>query len=194
MGYFDWHGEVCPGDVVRHIPPGAHVLDLGCGTGWLADRVASHVGLDGSEDAVLAARQRGRDVRLWQAGDPVPFGDGTFGAVVVKDVLEHLGDPVSVVREIRRVLQPGGVAVATVPDAQRWVWDDYTHRRPYTRRGLTRLFTDHGFTVQSSGYDCLVRGTTRICQLMPSGRRPLPLRVLARLGAKRNVWVRASRA
>jgi len=193
VGYFDWHEEACALDVVRRIPSGQPVLDLGCGTGWLSNHVTEHVGLDGSPAAVTAAAALGRDVRLWRAEDPIPFEDSTFGVVVLKDVLEHLIEPVPVVLDIRRVLRPGGVVLAVTPDAQRWVWDDYTHRRPYTRRGLRRLFTDHDFTIEAGGYDCVLPGTASACRV-GGGRRPPPLQLLARLGVNRNVWVRARRS
>jgi SAM-dependent methyltransferase len=61
MGYFDWHEQ--PGyyrDVTRHFAPTAKLLDVGCGTGWLADHFARYTGIDGSPDAVAAAVERGR--------------------------------------------------------------------------------------------------------------------------------------
>ena len=64
MGYFDWHEQ--PGyfrDVTRHFPPGARLLDVGCGTGWLADHFDDYSGIDGSPDAVAAAQERGRNVQ-----------------------------------------------------------------------------------------------------------------------------------
>ena len=48
-------------------------------------------------------------------------------------------------REVHRVLRPGGRVFASSPDAQRWVWDDYTHRRPFTRKAFRLLFADQGF-------------------------------------------------
>ena len=137
MGYFEWHEE--PGywrDVTRHFPPDAQILDLGCGSAWLAAHFSDYTGLDGSPEAVAAAAERGRRVLLVDLREQLPFDDATFDGVVAKDVLEHLDDPVSAVREIRRVLRPGGRVFASSPDAQRWVWNDYTHKRPFTRRAL----------------------------------------------------------
>ena len=65
MGYFEWHEQ--PGyfrDVTRHFAPGAELLDLGCGTGWMAEHFSRYTGLDGSPDAVAQAAAKGRDVRL----------------------------------------------------------------------------------------------------------------------------------
>src|SRR3954453_2624086 len=141
MGYFDWHEQ--PGyfgDVTRHFDPEWEILDVGCGTGWLADHLPRYTGLDGSEDAVRIAGERGRDVRLADVEEPLPFDDATFDGVILKDLLEHVRDPAAVVREVGRVLRPGAVVFASPPDAQKWVWEDYTPVRPFTRRGFRKLF------------------------------------------------------
>jgi SAM-dependent methyltransferase len=125
MAYFDWHEQ--PGyfgDVTRHFAPDARLLDVGCGIGWLADHFADYTGLDGSPDAVDAATERGRNVQLHDVAEPLPCADASFDGVVMKDLLEHVPDPVALVREVRRVLRPGGRVFASSPDAQRWVWDD----------------------------------------------------------------------
>src|ERR1700712_1417374 len=108
MGYFDWHAR--PGyfrDVTRHFAPDAQLLDIGCGTAWLAADFSRYVGVDPAPDPVAAAVERGLDVRQASAADRLPFDDGHFDGVVLKDVLEHLDDPVFAVREARRVLRPG---------------------------------------------------------------------------------------
>ena len=148
MAYFDWHQKpTYYNDVARHFDPERSLLDLGCGLGWMADHVQEYVGLDASPEAVESAKGRGRDVRLGSLDDPLPFGGETFDAVLLKDVLEHVGNVVAVVKEVRRVLRPGGRVFATSPDAQRWVWNDYTHVRPFTRKAFRQLFSDQGFEV-----------------------------------------------
>jgi SAM-dependent methyltransferase len=195
MAYFDWHEQ--PGyyrDVTRHFHPGTALLDVGCGTGWLAEHFERYTGVDGSADAVAIAGERGRHVVLADLAEPLPFEDGRFGGAIVKDVLEHVPDPVLTVREVLRVLQPGGLVFASSPDAQRWVWDDYTHRRPFTRKGYRRLFADQGATVVSSGYESVMPGTSIVSRRMPDHRRPAPLRAAAWLPVvRRNVWLLARR-
>lgn len=191
--YFDRHEA--PGywrDIVGHFPPTTYLLDLGCGTGWIADHFADYVGIDLSEEAVKRAQDRGRNVMLGDAGAPLPFEDNAFTGVVAKDVLEHVTSPVDTVMEIRRVLVPGGLAYAVAPDAQRWVWEDYTHRRPFTRVGLRRLFADHGFSVRASGYATTVHGSSILSDLTSDNRRPWPLRAISYVPwVRRNVWVLA---
>ncbi len=196
MGYFDWHEQ--PGyyrDVTRHFAPGARLLDVGCGTGWLADHFADYTGLDGSPDAVTAAAERGRDVRLHDVAQPLPFDEQSFDAVVMKDLLEHVPDPVALVREVRRVLRPGGRVFASSPDAQRWVWDDYTHRRPFTRRSFRLLFADQGLEVERVGYESVAPGVGLIAARTRRRRRPRVFAALAWLPMmRRNVWLVARRA
>jgi SAM-dependent methyltransferase len=81
-------------------------------------------------------------------GFRLPFGEGTFDVVRIKEVIEHVSDPLSLVLAARRVLRSSGMVIAHVPSP--WsqyfpvanFWDDYTHVRPLTRRGLQRLFED----------------------------------------------------
>jgi SAM-dependent methyltransferase len=195
MAYFDWHEQ--PGyyrDITRHFRPDTKLLDVGCGTGWLAEHFSDYTGIDGSSDAVVAAQAKGRSIVQGDVDQPLPFEDAAFDGVVLKDLLEHVDDPVEVVRETHRVLKPGGLVFASSPDAQRWVWDDYTHRRPFTRKGFRLLFADQGFTVDRVGYESVMPGTSIVSRRMPSHRRPAPLRWAAWLPfVRRNVWLLARR-
>jgi SAM-dependent methyltransferase len=195
MGYFDWHEQ--PGyfrDVTRHFDSSAELLDLGCGTGWLADHFEHYTGIDGSEDAVAEAQRRGRNVSHADLDQPLRLEDASFDAVVMKDVLEHVGDPVALVREVRRVLRPGGLVFASSPDAQRWVWDDYTHRRPFTRKSYRLLFRDQGLDVERAGYESVAPGTGIVSGMLPGKRRPGIVRAAAWLPiVRRNVWLLARR-
>jgi SAM-dependent methyltransferase len=195
MGYFDWHDK--PGywrDVTRHFDPAGQLLDVGCGTGWLAEHFPDYIGLDGSPDAIAAGAERGRDLRLWDATQPLPLPDGQVDGVVLKDLLEHVPDPAAVVTEALRVLRPGGLAFASSPDAQRWVWDDYTHQRPFTRTGFRRLFADQGFEVVRAAYESVAPGTSIVSARTRDNRRPAVLRAAAWLPVvRRNVWILARR-
>ena len=195
MAYFDWHGQ--PGyfrDVTRHFSPGTRILDVGCGSGWLADHFDDYTGIDGSPDAVRVATEKGRNVTLADVDERLPFDDAQFGGAILKDLLEHVREPVAVVHEVARVLRPGGLVFASSPDAQRWVWDDYTHRRPFTRKAFRLLFADAGYLVERVGYESVMPGTSIVSGLTRSKRRPAPLRVAAWLPVvRRNVWILARR-
>ena len=101
------------------LEPGDHLLEVGCGGGLLLrdamGRRARATGIDHSPDMVELAQQRapGAEVVLAQA-ESLPFPDHTFAAVAMSIVFFFLPDPVSVLRECRRVLQPGGrIAIYT---------------------------------------------------------------------------------
>ena len=159
MGYLDWHEE--PGyyrDVTRHFDQDAELLDIGCGSGWLAEHFPHYTGVDSLPEAAAVGRAKGRNVLEADVDEPLPFEDASFDGIVLKDVLEHVRDPVAVVQEARRVLRPGGRVFASSPDAQRWVWDDYTHRRPFTRKAFGCLFADQGFDIERIGYESVMPG------------------------------------
>src|SRR3954451_22908154 len=195
MAYFDWHEQ--PGyfrDITRHFPPDAKLLDVGCGTGWLAEHFSDYTGIDGSPEAVAAAQAMGRSIVRGDVEEPLPFDDASFDGVVLKDLLEHVADPVAVVREALRVLRPGGLVFASSPDAPRWVWDDYTHRRPFTRKSFRLLFTDQGFEVERVAYESVMPGTSIVAARTRDHRRPAVLRAAAWLPVvRRNVWLLARR-
>jgi SAM-dependent methyltransferase len=91
------------------------VLDVGCGAGSVANAVKRErpdlevFGCDRSQSALSIASEshEGVDFRLATA-ERLPFADGEFDFVWIFDVLEHVDDPDQVLREVARVLRPGG--------------------------------------------------------------------------------------
>ncbi len=195
VNYFTWHER--PGywaDVTRHFATDAELLDVGCGTGWLADHFPRYTGMDASADAVKIATEKGRNVIEGDVDGPLPFADASFDGAILKDLLEHVAEPRDVVREVHRVLRPGGLVFAASPDAQRWVWDDYTHRRAFTRKSFRLLFRDQGFDVERVGFESVTPGVGVISARTRRKRRPRVFALLARLPFhRRNVWLLARR-
>jgi ubiquinone/menaquinone biosynthesis C-methylase UbiE len=126
------------------LPPGARLLDAGCGSGRMLVELARYgevTGVDVSWEAVAAARARGHDV-VRAPVEAMPFPDGAFDVVTCLDVIEHTADDLATLAELRRVTRPGGLLIATVPAYQAlWSWHDEVNRhfRRYDRAELRAL-------------------------------------------------------
>jgi ubiquinone/menaquinone biosynthesis C-methylase UbiE len=101
--------------------PGMHLLDCGCGPGsitvGLAELIAPGevIGIDANADLIAAAQNQAASVGIsnvsFQTGDvyKLPFAENSFDAIWVHAVLEHLADHPTALREMYRVLKPGGL-------------------------------------------------------------------------------------
>jgi ubiquinone/menaquinone biosynthesis C-methylase UbiE len=151
------------------VPPGAAVLDAGCGFGdwvcYLSERGYRVEGLDYS--TVLVGRLRATYPHLtWQDGDvrAMPYPDGAFDAVISWGVIEHdEAGPARALREFGRVLKPGGVVIVTVPvdsRAQRRAADYLYHRTaaPQTFFQYFMTATDLSSHVTLAGFEAIEQG------------------------------------
>ena len=156
------------------VGPGDRVLDLGCGGGRHAyeayRRGADVVACDADEgelrivagmaDAMHKAGEAPATAHARPVtgdGTAMPFGDAVFDRVIAAEVLEHIHDDQAALREIARVLRPGGLLAVTVPAwlPERICWrlsDDYHnvpggHVRIYTRPELETKLRRAGLTV-----------------------------------------------
>jgi len=110
--------------------PGARVLDCGCGLGFylhLLAQVAPDCRLQGLDSdparlgrAVPSHERQRADLLLGNVFH-LPYQDATFDRVILSEVLEHLADDLPALREVVRVLKPGGIVAITVPH-QRYPW------------------------------------------------------------------------
>ncbi len=131
------------------------ILDCGAGCGYLVE--ACHrwglkcVGLEGSEAGVKIARSRCPDIEIRQLhlSEPFPFENGFFTAAILNQVIEHLEPPVAdnCVREIYRVLQPGGALLVFSPSRfnRRERLADPTHLNMYSPSELRSFLSSKGF-------------------------------------------------
>jgi SAM-dependent methyltransferase len=147
--------------LLEHVPSGGRLLEIGCAVGFLLraaqERGFEATGVEMSEWASGIARdQFGLDVRCGTL-EAAELESDSFDVVVLADVIEHLTDPRRTLREIRRVLKPGGRLLLLTPDAGSTVaklfgtswWgllDD--HYFYFSKETLRRFLESEGFSIE----------------------------------------------
>ena len=165
--------------------PGAKVLDVGCGGGRHIRQTRllpgiDAIGLDLGWKEVRGSRDMLRELDGYppQIGGTVPgagewmvmrgsvyalpFADTSFDCVIISEVLEHLHEDARALREMLRVLKPGGVLAASVPregpEALCWALSKRYrntpggHVRIYRRKRLRRMLSEHGVRIYASHF------------------------------------------
>lgn len=106
-------------ETIRPIPADARLLEVGCGSMGLIfffDRGGERIGVDPLADhyARLFPVWYGRARTIAAGGESLPFRDASFDIVLCDNVIDHAEGPAQIVREIARVLAPGGLLYFTV--------------------------------------------------------------------------------
>lgn len=151
--------------VTREKSAGA-LLDLGCATGVFLTNMRRFpgwevYGVEPSEYAVQVAREtHGLNVFCGSL-EEAAFQENQFDVVTLWDVLEHLPDPDASLRELHRILKPGGILVLRVPNIESWdarIFGQYwagleppRHYYIFSPRTLGQLLAKNGFEVKHMG-------------------------------------------
>lgn len=140
-------------------PPGARLLEIGCGTGHNLEMLGGFGTVDAveldDEARVIAERRLGRAVLSAPLPELAGVPDGAYDLIAALDVIEHIDDDEAALAAIASKLKPGGKFVMTVP-AHRWMWSAHDtvnhHKRRYSKAALRHLIEGSPLRLEKLGY------------------------------------------
>lgn len=158
-------------EIARLVPSSAVViLDVGCGKGLLGTLLKAQTPgrkVFGIENVEAVAKEASRTLDGILVGNletmAITFPAEFFDCMVFGDVLEHLVDPVAVLRKLSRHLKKEGTVVCSIPNIRHytsflkilsgWEYDDYglfdrTHLRFFSLKTMKQMLRDGGYTVE----------------------------------------------
>ena len=170
-------------EILRNLPKGSLVLDLGCATGSFPQNAtdATVVRIDRDRPSANASNFVQADASR------LPFADRTFDAVISNHSLEHFDDLPAALREIRRVISPNGALFVAVPDAgtltdklYRWLGRGGGHVNAFTSAGETAALIESATGLRHVATRTLCSSLSFLNRR--NSPRPIPRRLLL-LGA-----------
>ena len=167
------------------------IMDVGCGEGltaaWLKHRYkgAKVIGVEGNAELREGLRRKLDEVHIIDLNKGLPDVKGN-DLILFLDVLEHLPDPLQVLKQAKGLLADGGKVIVSVPNiANLWVsgrlfWKgefqygnsgilDRTHMRFFVRKSLEEMMTAAGFVVVSGMYSGMFSRRQRLLNFMTFG-------------------------
>jgi SAM-dependent methyltransferase len=160
-----------------NVQPGETVLDIGCGTGAILKALSATydvVGLDTSPLAIEYSRKRGLTNMLQMPVHEFPKERFNVRTAILLDVIEHIDDDVAVLAAARRIVEPEGRVIVTVP-AHMWLWNAHDvvnqHKRRYSKASLKAAIDRAGLdTVRITFYNTLLFPMVAAKKLMDRAR------------------------
>lgn len=138
------------------------VLEIGCGNGYLMSRlvgkVGSVLGIEPGPQGQHGAEKFG--VNIIRGFFPEGIAEQKFSAIILNSVLEHIQDPVSMIRLISQYLEPNGLILISVPDESAYILND----------DVSTLFHEHwSFFDQTTLKNTIATAQMRVLRCEPSG-------------------------
>lgn len=162
--------------IFQFIQPGARILDVGCSSGNLGaalkkEKQVTVIGVDIDADDVTLAKKNLDEAHVVNVEKDSLSKFGKFDYVIMADVIEHLVDPISVLKKIKPALKSDGRFIFSIPNMANatiriellkgrfeyhdWGLLDRTHLHFYDHHEIDRVFSGAGFKIESM--DCTVR-------------------------------------
>ena len=148
------------------------LLELGCGEGRgveiLAPLAKRYQGIDKIEGIIEGLRIKYPDYDFMSGTfPPFPFKDSEFDSVIAFQVIEHVKKDEEFLREVHRMLKPGGVALITTPNIKMTLSRNPWHIREYTGRQLKELCEKYFANVEMKG----IAGNEKVIRYHEQNRR-----------------------
>ena len=155
-------------DALERFKPGGEILDVGCAAGFFLDVAQKRRwrtrGVELSAYASSYAREQFKLDVFTGMLDEAKFPPASFDVVVMDDVIEHVPDPLAVMREVHRILKPGGIYSLNTPNAGGWL-------RKVMRRKWFHFKEDHLFYFSHATMDRALRSAGfKPLQIKASGK------------------------
>jgi methionine biosynthesis protein MetW len=170
--------------------PGCRVLDIACGPGHIGAQIRARgnyvVGVEVATAASAEAARKLDEVHSFDVESPWPahLTEGSFDVVLLGEVLEHVFDPVALLKNAHRVLSPAGRVVITTPNFLVWIARlqvllgrfryqsyglfDFGHIRWFTYDYLQEVVRAAGFVIEVEWHVAHPRRLARLSQMWPS--------------------------